>query len=400
MKDAVCEWVCSSAAMTIDKRLWFRTLNLKPYRTFHCVNFLLEEQTSPTYWWDLGTLLPPQKGQGGSVPLHCVGFADNCRTGLQNGRSWVSQGFLVKAKQNWVHFSMLLLALPIFKIILLFLDTALADGLHFSWMFGCVSEGLVCVSECFPPFLGGAALHVQTNDTCCYWTVTVCCCSRPRGSIMWSAQQIWGKKTLFKVNPMISQPSLTSAFSPSFPSLAPRSVISPVNHPWHSPVRAGAVGTCCRAGMLAACRLDRPCYTQWHLWKVPARQHGHLLPRWLVAILPFWVSLGPPGKQSVPRRPPPRSGWVCGSAQPDGEHPGPRPATCSGGCCPTEAWSLVWLTWGNRKRLFIRRNLSGSCTGLGGSFLVKERILLGKKSCLYLSISSIGEKSCLYLSIC
>lgn len=136
--------------------------------------------------------------------------------------------------------------------------------------------------------------------------------------------------------------------------------------------------------MLAACGLDHACYSWWHLWKVPERQHRHLLPRWLVAIFPLWVSTGTPGKQS-PFPPTSSSGLTGAVAQlsPMGSTPVLVLLCGQWSYCLKEPWSPVWwlFTWSGATECnsFVRRKLSGSCIRLGGFLLVKEIILLGGK---------------------
>lgn len=111
-------------------------------------------------------------------------------------------------------------------------------------MFGCLSEDSSVSLSVSLPFLEGQL---------CTFRQTTHAVTEPMRLLLLSALGIYyvkrsanmEKKTLFRVNPMISQPSLASAFPLSFPSLAPRSVIRPVNHP------AGEGRSC---GELLSCR--------------------------------------------------------------------------------------------------------------------------------------------------
>lgn len=106
---------------------------------------------------------------------------------------------------------------------------------------------------------------------------------------------------------------------------------------------------------------------------MPARQHGHFLPRWLVAILPFWASSGTPGKQSVPP-------GLTGSAQPDGEHPGPRPATCSGGLLSHGGLVTGVIDLGQQKATFHQEKAVWQLQSrVAWLFLSKRKNAVGEK---------------------
>lgn len=129
-KDAVSELVCSSAAVSVYKRLCFKTLNAAQSPVGFYINFLLEKQICPADLFCLGTLLPPCKGQGGSIPFHLMAFADNRKTELQNGRGWRVRDSW--QKPNETGFISVCSCLLCHSLILLFLGRALMDGLHFS----------------------------------------------------------------------------------------------------------------------------------------------------------------------------------------------------------------------------------------------------------------------------
>lgn len=151
--------------------------------------------------------------------------------------------------------------------------------------------------------------------------------------------------------------------------------------PLTSLARAEAAEGWARAGDAGCLQAGPPL-----LLMMAERQHGHLLPRWLVAIFLLQVLSGTPGKQYP--SPAPSSSALAGAVaqlSPTGSILVLVPLRGQRGCCPKEAWSPPLLTPSDRKRLFTGRKLSGSCIGLGGSFLVQE-IPLGQKSCLYLSI--------------
>lgn len=316
-----------------------------------------------------------------------------------------SQGSLVKAKQNRVHFSTLLLALPIFKIILLFLGTALGGGLHFPECLVASLRARPCLWV-FPSlswrdsFAHSDKRHMLLLNRC------VCCCSRPWASIMWSAQQIWGKRLSSKWIPRFHSPhSHLPSLSASL-RLLPGQLLGP----WIIPlVRAGPVGSCCRAGdagglragsplLLTMASLKSACKTAWAFVAQVACSH----PPFLGIIGDSWKAVRPP-----------RSDWVRGSAQPNGEHPGPRPATCSGGLLSHGGLVTGVIDLGQQKATFHQEKAVWQLQSrVAWLFLSKRKntigekkaaciylyVLLGKKSCLYLYVL-LGKKSCLYLSI-
>ena len=145
------------------------------------------KHNSSAYLYYLGTLLPLQKGHRQSITLHLMGFADNCKTGFQNGRSQASQRSLGRALEMVCVFPECLVA-------------SLRACLHF-WAF---------------PSLSRRDSFAHLDEQCmplpkrCVFAVALV----PWGSIMWSTQQIWGKRLYSKRVPWFHSPN---SHPPSLP---------------------------------------------------------------------------------------------------------------------------------------------------------------------------------------
>lgn len=144
----------------------------------------------------------------------------------------------------------------------------------------------------------------------------VCCCSRPWGSIMWSAQQIWRKRLSSEWIPWFHSPHSHLPSLPPSLRLLPGQLLGL----WIIPlVRAGAVGSCCRAEdaggpragsplLLTMASLTSACKTAWAFFAQVACSH----PPFLGVIGDSWKAVRPP-----------RSDWL-GSAR----RGAPRSSSC------------------------------------------------------------------------
>lgn len=165
-------------------------------------------------------------------------------------------------------------------------------------------QGLIHTAECFLPFPEGQPCTCRWTAHAVTKAMCVCCCFPALGIYYVKCSANMGKRLSSKWR-WFHSPNLH--LPPLPPSLRSQVGFWVYGSAVGWAVRAEAMGSRAPAGDAAICRLDQPCYSQWHLWEVPEGQPG-CLQEAAGAILSLWVSPGTPGKQSPSL--PPRLVWL------------------------------------------------------------------------------------------